>query len=112
MEICVKFPISTPIEIVELYRMLELQRRELEKQRIYTQDKLLKKQGRKIFMNENQRTEDKIMIQQNEEVHFGESQQRDIHEPENGKEERLADSLMEDANQHTDVLTKDFEGDS
>ena len=39
----VKFPNSTPIGIVELYRKLDLQRRELEKQRIYTQDKMLKK---------------------------------------------------------------------
>jgi len=43
MENCVKFPNSTPIEIIELYVKLYFQRRELEKQRIYTQDRLLKK---------------------------------------------------------------------
>ena len=42
MESHVKFPNSTPIEIFELYRKLDLQRRELENQRIYTQDELLK----------------------------------------------------------------------
>jgi len=42
MENCVKFPSSTAIEIVKLYRKLDLQRRELEKQRIYTQGELLK----------------------------------------------------------------------
>ena len=35
MESCVKFPSSTPVEIVHLYRKLDLERRELEKQRIY-----------------------------------------------------------------------------
>ena len=84
---CVKFPSSTPIEIVELYRKLDLQRRELEKQRIHAQDNLLKKQGRKIFMN-------------------------DSHETDDGKKERLTDSFMEDVTQHTDVLTKDLEGNS
>ena len=42
MESCVKFPSSTPVEIVQLYRKLDLHRRELEKQRIYVQGKLLK----------------------------------------------------------------------
>ena len=48
----------------------------------------------------------------NEEVHFGESQQREIHEPDAGKEERLANNLMEDENQHTDVATKEVGGNS
>ena len=52
------------------------------------------------------------MIQQNEGVHFGESQQKDIHEEDDEKKERLANSLMEDANQHTDVLTEELEGNS
>ena len=46
IENCVKFPNSSPIEIIELYRMLKLQRRKLEKQRIYTHDKLLKKEDK------------------------------------------------------------------
>ena len=45
------------------------------------QDNLLRKQGRVVFMN-------------------------DSHEVENGKKKRLADSLMVNANQHTEVLTK------
>ena len=32
-----------------------------------------------------------------------------VHEVDDGKKERLADSLMEDANQHTDVLTEELE---
>ena len=65
MESCVKFPNSTPIENFELYRKLDLQRRELEKQRICTQDKLLNVKDKEIFMNHSQETEDKdvIMIQ-------------------------------------------------
>ena len=46
IENCVKFPNSTLIEIVELYRKLDLQRRKLKKQRIYTQDELLKKEDK------------------------------------------------------------------
>ena len=79
-----KFPSSTPNEIFELYRKLDLQRRELERQRTYTQDNFLKKQGKKVFMN-------------------------DSHEAEDGKKERLADSIMMNANQHTDVLTEELE---
>ena len=48
-----KFPNSIPIEIIELYRKLDFQRRKLEKQRVYTQDKLLKKEDKEIVMNEN-----------------------------------------------------------
>lgn len=39
MENCVKFSKSTPIEIVELYRKLDFQRRELERQRIDVQER-------------------------------------------------------------------------
>ena len=46
MESCVKFPNSTPIEIFELYRKLDLQRRDLEKYKIYTQDELLNKEDK------------------------------------------------------------------
>ena len=87
MENCVKFPSSTPNEVVELYRKLDLQRRELERQRTYVQNNLLRKQGRKVFMN-------------------------DSHEAEDRKKERLANSLMMNANQHTDVLTKNLEENS
>ena len=79
-----KFPSSTPNEIVELYRKLDLQRRELERHRTYTQANLLKKQDKKVFMNKN-------------------------HAAEDGKKKRLADSLMVNANQHSDVLTKELE---
>ena len=82
MENYVKFPSSTPNEIVELYRKLDLQRRELERQRTYVQDNLLRKQGRKVFM-------------------------KDSHEADDGKKARLADSLLMNANHHTDVLTED-----
>ena len=60
-------------------------------------------------MNDSQDIEDKDvrMIQQIEEVHYCESEQRDIHETDD-KKERLADSLMENLNQHTNVLTKDL----
>ena len=72
MESYVKFPSSTPIEIVELYRKLDLQRRKLEKQRIYTQGELLKEKDEEIVLNNNQEIEDKDvgMIQQIKEVHF------------------------------------------
>ena len=73
MERCVKFPSSTPNEVIELYRKLDLQRRELERQRTYVQDNLLRKQGRKVFM-------------------------KDSHEADDGKKARLADSLMMNAN--------------
>ena len=46
------------------------------------QDNLLRKQGRKFFMN-------------------------DSHEADDGKKARLANSLMVNANQHTDVLTEE-----
>jgi len=84
IENCVKFPSSTPNEIVELYRKLDLQRRELERQRTYAQNNLLKKQDKKVFMN-------------------------DSHEAEDGEKKRLVDNLMVNANQHTDVLTKELE---
>ena len=73
MENYVKFLSSTPNEIVELYRKLDLQRRELERKRTYVQDNLLRKQGRKVFM-------------------------KDSHEADNGKKARLPDSLMMNAN--------------
>ena len=59
MESCVMFPNSTPIEIFELYRKLDLQRRELEKQRIYTRDELLKEKDKEIFMNDSHAKEGK-----------------------------------------------------
>ena len=77
MESCVKFPSSTPNKVVELYRKLDLQRRELERQRTYVQDNLLKKQDKKVFMNGN-------------------------HVAKDGKKERLAYSLMVNENQHTE----------
>ena len=52
------------------------------------------------------------MIQKNEEVHFGESHQRNIHGTDDEKKKRLADSLMENVNHHTDMLTKDLEENS
>lgn len=106
---CVKFPNSTPTEIVELYRKLDLQRRELEKQRIYTQDELLKEKDNEIVMNDSQETESKDvrMIQQIEGVHYCEPEQGKILET-NDMEERLADNLIENLNQHTDVLTKEL----
>ena len=79
-----KFPSSTPNEVVELYRKLDLQRRELERQRAYVQDNLLRKQGRKVSMNDSSGAED-------------------------GKKARLANSLMMNANQHTDMLTEELE---
>ena len=108
MESCVKFPSSTPIEIVELYRKLDLRRRELEKQRIYTQGELLKEKDKEIVLNNNQETESKEvgMIQQFEEVHYCEPKQGDILETDD-MEEGLADSLMEDLNQHTNVLMEE-----
>ena len=77
MESCVKFPSSTPIEIVKLYRKLDLQRRNLEKKRTYFQGNLLKdtEQGN-IFQTDD-------------------------------VEKGLADSLMEDLSQHIDVLMKE-----
>ena len=38
----VKFPKSTPNEVIELYRKLDLQRRELERQRTHAQVNLLR----------------------------------------------------------------------
>lgn len=78
MENRVKFPSSTPNEVVKLYRKLDLLRRELERQRTYVQVNLLKKKGKRVFMN-------------------------DIHELEDGKKVRLANSLMVKENQRTDV---------
>ena len=51
------------------------------------QDNLLRKQGRKVFM-------------------------KDSHGAEDGKKARLANSLMVNANQHTDVLTEELERNS
>lgn len=50
---CVQFPKSTSIEIVELYSKLDFQRRELEKQRIDVQERLLKKENKNIVMNDD-----------------------------------------------------------
>ena len=55
---CVRFPKPTPIGVVELYRRLDFQRRKLEEQRTYAQNELLKKQGRGIVMDDNQRPKD------------------------------------------------------
>ena len=52
------------------------------------------------------------MNQQVEEFHYFEPEQRDIHETDDGNKERLADSLMVNANQHTDVLTEESERNS
>ena len=83
MENCVKFPNSNKIEIIELYRKLHFQRRELEKQRIDVQDKLLKKEDKKIAMNDNHKKKEMIMkVRQidtaKEEVHYSEQGQKDI----------------------------------
>jgi len=86
-DVCVKFPRSTPNEVVELYRKLDLQRRELERQRTYVKVNLLKKQEKRVFMN-------------------------DSHEAEDGKKERLANSLMVNANQHIDVMIEKSEKNS
>ena len=106
MESCVKFPSSTPIKIVELYRKLDLQRRKLEKKRIYTQGELLKE--KQILLNNNQETKDKDvgMIQKIKEVHYCETKQGDILETDD-MEEGLADSLIENLNQHTNVLMEE-----
>ena len=64
-------------------------------------------------MNDSEEIEDKdvSMIQQIEEVHYCEPEQRDMLETDD-KKERLDDSLMGDANQHTDVLIEELEGNS
>lgn len=80
----VKFPKSTPNEVIELYRKLDLQRRELERQRTHAQVNLLRKQDREVFM-------------------------KDIHEAEDGKKARLADSLMVNTNQHAEIFPKKAE---
>ena len=79
MESCVKFPSSTLVEIVQLYQKLDLQRRNLEKQGIYTQGELLKEKDK---------------------------EQGDILQT-NDMEKGLTDSLMEDLNQHTNVLMEE-----
>ena len=61
MENCVKFPKSTPIKIVELYRKLYFQRRELERQRIDVQERLLKKEDKRIVMNDSHKRKEVIM---------------------------------------------------
>ena len=111
MENCAKFPKSNSIEVIELYRKLDFQRRELEKKRIDVQDRLLKREGKRIFMNDSHKEKEMDMrVQQidtaKEGVHYGEKGQEDIIE-ENDVEERLMDSLMnsfESSNQHTNVL--------
>jgi len=104
MENCVKFPNSTPIEIIELYRKLDFQRRELEKQRMYTQDKLLKKEDKEIVMNENHKEKGMVIKVQQIDitkggVHYCVLEQRDIIE---------TNDMEESLNQHTDVLTKEL----
>lgn len=116
MENCVKFPKSTPLKIVELYGKLDFQRRKLERQRIDVQERLLKKEEKRIVMNDNHKRKEVIMrIQQidtaKEGVHYSGQRQRDIIE-EDGKKERLMDCLMnsfESSTQHTDVLTEEEE---
>ena len=61
MEKCVKFRNSTPIEIIELYRKLDFQRRELERQRIDVQERLLKREDKRIVMNDNHKKKDMDM---------------------------------------------------
>ena len=115
MENCVKFPKSTPIEIVELYRKLDFQRRELERQRIDVQDRLLKREDKRIFMNDNHKEKEMIMKVQHidttrEGVHYG-GQEQEGSIRTHGVEERLMDSLMnsfESLNQHTNVLTEEL----
>ena len=68
-----------------MYRRLDFKRSELEKQKTYAKDNFLGKYNRKVFMD-------------------------NFHEVDDGKKERLANSLMEDENQHTDVETKEVGG--
>ena len=98
MENCVKFPKSTPIKVIELYRKLDYQRRELEKQRIDVQERLLKKENKNIVMNDNHnKMEMDMKVQQidttKEGVHYGGQEQEDIIRADD-VEERLVDSLM------------------
>lgn len=116
MENCVKFPKSTPIEINELYRKLDFQRRELERQRIDVQERLLKREDKKIVINDSHQKKEMIMrVQQIDTVeggvHYSGQKQRDIIK-EGGMEERLMESLMnlfESSNKHTDMLIEDKE---
>lgn len=83
---------------------LDFQIREFEKQRIYTQDRLLKKEDKEIVMNENHKEKEMVMKVQKIDiteggVHYCEPKQRYIIET-NDTEEIL--------NQHTDVLTKEL----
>jgi len=98
MENCVKFPNSTPIKIIELYTKLVFPRRELEKHRIDVQDRLLKKEDKRIAMNDNHKKKEMIMkVQQIDTakgVHYSEQRQKDIIRTD-GVEERLVDSLMD-----------------
>jgi len=117
MDNCVKFPKSTPIEIIELYRKLDFQRRELEKQRIDVQERLLKKEDKRIVMNDSHKRKEVIMrVQQTdttkEGVHYSGQGQENIIRIVDGVEERLMDSLMnsfENSEQRIDVLTKEKE---
>jgi len=61
MENCAKFPKSNSIEVIELYRKLDFQRRELEKKRIDVQDRLLKREGKRIFMNDSHKEKEMDM---------------------------------------------------
>ena len=64
---------------------------------------------KEIVMNDSQETEDKDvrMIQQIKGVHYGEREQGDILETDD-MEERLTNSLMENLNQHTYVMTREL----
>jgi len=116
MESCVKFPKSTPIEIIELYRKLDFQRRELERQRIDVQERLLKREDKRIVMNDSHQKKEMIMrVQQidtiEEGVHYSGQKQRDIIE-EDGMKERLMENLMnsfDSSNKHTNVLIEEKE---
>ena len=107
MENCVKFPNSTQIEIIELYIKLDFQRRELEKKRIYTHNKLLKKEDKEIVVNENHKEKGMLIkVQQmniTEGVHCCEPEHKYIIE---------TDDMEESLNQHIDVLTKELEENS
>lgn len=116
MENCVKFPKSTSIEIIELYRKLDFQTRELEKQRIDVQERLLKKENKSIVMNDNHKKREMDMkVQQidtaKEGVQYGRQEQEDIVRVDD-VEGRLVDNLMssfETSTEHIDVLTEEKE---
>lgn len=111
MENCVIFPKSNPTEIIGLYRKLYSKRREIEKQRIYVQERLLKKEGKNIVVNDNHKKKEMDKkVQQidttKEGVHYSGQEQEDINRVDD-VEERLVDSLMssfENSTQHVDVF--------